>query len=101
MQASNRKDPRLVFTIGHSTRLRREFLRMLRAHGVRELADVRTIPRSRHNPQFNKAELGRALRRAGIAYRHMPELGGLRRPRPDSDNGAWRNASFRGYADYM
>src|ERR1041384_3362689 len=91
MQASNRKDPRLVFTIGHSTRLRREFLRMLRAHGVREPRDGRSVPRPPHNPPPP----------AALAYRHMPELGGLRRPRPDSDNGAWRNASFRGYADYM
>jgi uncharacterized protein (DUF488 family) len=100
MQQS-RKAPRLIFTIGHSTRARRDFLRLLRAHRVRELADVRTIPRSRHNPQFNAPELARALRRAGIGYEHMPGLGGLRRPRPDSINLAWRNASFRGYADYM
>jgi len=101
MRQSKRKEPRLVFTIGHSTRTRRDFLRLLRAHGVRELADVRTIPRSRHNPQFNRAELARSLRRAGIRYEHVPELGGLRRPRPDSVNTAWRNASFRGFADYM
>ena len=101
MRQSKRKEPRLVFTIGHSTRTRRDFLRLLRAHGVRELADVRTIPRSRHNPQFNRGELARSLRRAGIRYEHVPELGGLRRPRPDSVNTAWRNASFRGFADYM
>jgi uncharacterized protein (DUF488 family) len=101
MRQSRRKEPRLVFTIGHSTRARKDFLRLLRAHGVRELADVRTIPRSRHNPQFNRGELARALRRAGIRYEHMPELGGLRRPKPDSVNTAWRNASFRGFADYM
>ena len=74
---------------------------MLRAHGVRELIDVRTIPRSRHNPQFNRAELAKALRRSGFRYEHMPELGGLRRPRPDSVNTAWRNEGFRGFADYM
>ncbi len=93
--------PRLVFTIGHSTRTRKDFLEMLRAHRVRELVDVRTIPRSRHNPQFNSGELARALRRAGIRYEHMADLGGLRRARPDSVNMAWRNASFRGFADYM
>lgn len=101
MRRRERKKPRRVFTIGHSTRARRDFLQLLRAHGVRELADVRTIPRSRHNPQFNRGELARALRRAGIRYEHMPDLGGLRRPRPDSVNTAWRNASFRGFADYM
>ena len=93
--------PRLVFTIGHSTRARKDFLEILRAHRVRELVDVRTIPRSRHNPQFNSAELARALRRADIRYEHMAELGGLRRARPDSVNMAWRNVSFRGFADYM
>jgi uncharacterized protein (DUF488 family) len=92
---------RLVFTIGHSTRTRKNFLEMLRAHRVHEVVDVRTIPRSRHNPQFNRSELGRALRRAGIRYEHMPELGGLRHSRQDSVNTAWRNPSFRGYADYM
>lgn len=92
---------RLVFTIGHSTRTRKDFLEMLRAHRVRELVDVRTIPRSRHNPQFNRAEFARSLRRAGIRYEHLADLGGLRRARPDSDNRAWRNASFRGYADHM
>ena len=94
-------EPPLVFTIGHSTRARRDFLGLLRAHGVRELVDVRTIPRSRHNPQFNRSELARALRRAGFRYRHMADLGGLRRPRSDSVNTAWRNTSFRGFADHM
>ena len=96
--ASSRK---LVFTVGHSTRTCREFLAQLRAHGVRLLVDVRTVPRSRHNPQFNQDALRAALRRAGIGYRHMKGLGGLRHARKDSPNGAWRNASFRGFADYM
>ena len=74
---------------------------MLEGHGVRQLADVRTVPRSRHNPQFNSEELSRALHSRRLHYRHLPALGGLRRPRRDSVNTAWRNESFRGYADYM
>lgn len=88
-------------TIGHSTHPIEEFVRMLEAHGIRQLVDVRTIPRSRHNPQFNREILPRSLEAAGIGYRHMPGLGGLRHARPDSINTGWRNASFRGYADYM
>jgi uncharacterized protein (DUF488 family) len=90
-----------IFTIGHSTRPIDEFLEMLQAHGVRRLVDVRTVPRSGHNPQFNREDLSRALHGRGLHYRHMPGLGGLRRPRRDSINTAWRNTSFRGYADYM
>jgi len=90
-----------IFTIGHSTRSIEAFVRLLRAHGVQRVIDVRTIPRSRHNPQFNRDQLSPALHRARIHYRHMPGLGGLRRARPDSINTGWRNASFRGYADYM
>src|SRR5690348_14425633 len=74
---------------------------MLQAHAVDLLVDVRTVPRSRHNPQFNLDSLPQSLAPAGIEHRHMPGLGGLRRPRPDSSNTGWRNASFRGYADYM
>ena len=91
----------LVFTIGHSTRSIEEFIRLLKAHGVQRVIDVRTIPRSRHNPQFNRDQLSAALHRARIHYRHMPGLGGLRRPLRDSTNMGWRNAGFRGYADYM
>ncbi len=90
-----------IFTIGHSTRPIDEFLEMLQAHGVRRLVDVRTIPRSRHNPQFAGVALARALHAQGIDYRHLPGLGGLRRPLRDSINTGWRNTSFRGYADYM
>jgi uncharacterized protein (DUF488 family) len=90
-----------VFTIGHSTRPIGEFLEMLEACGVHRLADVRTVPRSRHNPQFNREELARVLHNRRLHYRHMPALGGLRHPRRDSVNTAWHNASFRGYADYM
>ncbi len=74
---------------------------MLKAHGVETLVDVRTVPRSRHNPQFERTALVKSLPAAGIAYRHMPALGGLRHPHGDSVNTGWRNASFRGYADYM
>jgi hypothetical protein len=91
----------LVLTVGHSTRTLKEFVALLLAHGVKQLVDVRTIPRSRHNPQFNQGRLPRPLQKAGIHYRHMAELGGLRHTRPDSINTAWRNASFRGFADYM
>lgn len=90
-----------MLTIGHSNRPLEEFLRLLRAYGVELLVDVRTIPRSRHNPQFNRESLSTDLAAAGIAYRHMPGLGGLRHPRKDSINTAWQNDSFRGYADYM
>ena len=95
------KRPTIVLTIGHSTRSLEELLELLEAHGVEHLADVRTIPRSRHNPQFNRERLARELRRAGIGYTHMPNLGGLRHARSDSPNQGWRNASFRGFADYM
>jgi len=90
-----------IWTIGHSTRPIEEFIRLLEVHGIRQLVDVRTIPRSRHNPQFNRETLADSLKEAGIAYHHMPGLGGLRHPRKDSLNTGWRNASFRGYADYM
>ena len=90
-----------IFTIGHSTRPFNQFLELLQAHGVERLIDIRTIPRSRRNPQFSLNTLGPALEAAGIQYVHLKELGGLRRPKPDSRNVGWRNASFRGYADYM
>jgi hypothetical protein len=93
--------PLVVYTIGHSTRTIADFTRLLRAHGVQRVIDVRTIPRSRHSPQFNRDQLSQALHRARMHYTHMPGLGGLRRARRDSSNTAWRNASFRGYADYM
>jgi uncharacterized protein (DUF488 family) len=93
--------PLVVFTIGHSTRTIESFIRLLKAHGVQRVIDVRTMTRSRHNPQFNRDQLSPALHRARIHYRHMPGLGGLRRARRHSTNMAWQNASFRGYADYM
>lgn len=90
-----------LYTIGHSTRTADELIVLLIEHGVTRLADVRTVPRSRHNPQFNQDALPASLAVAGIGYRHMPGLGGLRKPQRDSVNQGWRNASFRGYADYM
>ena len=90
-----------LYTIGHSTRTLDELVAMLRAFDISVLADIRTIPRSRHNPQFNGDALRSALRSRRIRYVHIPELGGLRRTRKDSPNTAWRNASFRGFADYM
>jgi uncharacterized protein (DUF488 family) len=91
----------VVLTVGHSTRSWKDFLGLLRAHGVQRVVDVRSIPRSRHNPQFNRETLPAKLRAAGIAYVHLRKLGGLRRACPDSTNAGWRNASFRGFADYM
>ncbi|WP_033373296.1 DUF488 family protein [Glaciibacter superstes] len=90
-----------IFTIGHSTHPVDEFIGMLEAHGVKRLIDVRTIPKSRHNPQFNEDALAASVRKHRITYRRMQALGGLRHVRKDSINGAWRNASFQGYADYM
>lgn len=90
-----------VYTVGHSNRPLEEFVAMLQAHGIRRLVDVRTVPKSRSNPQFAGDALATSLPAEGIAYRWVRELGGLRRPRTDSPNGAWRNTSFRGYADHM
>ena len=90
-----------IFTIGHSTRTLDEFVDLLEAYGVTLVVDVRSVPRSRHNPQFNKETLPDSLKLAGVKYVHMPDIGGLRRAKPDSVNTAWKNKSFRGYADYM
>jgi uncharacterized protein (DUF488 family) len=90
-----------IFTIGHSTRSIEEFIGLLRVHDVKRLVDVRTIPRSRHNPQFNRENLPVSLREANVEYIHAPELGGLRHARSNSVNTGWRNLSFRGFADYM
>ena len=88
-------------TISHSTRTLPAFVKLLEAHDVKCLVDVRTVPRSRHNPQYNKGTLPTELCKAAIKYRHLPSLGGLRHARKNSKNMAWRNASFRGFADYM
>jgi len=90
-----------VLTIGHSSHTWKDFLELLRAHRVKRVIDVRTIPRSRHNPQFNREILSTKLRAARIGYVHLRELGGLRHARRDSPNMGWRNSSFRGFADYM
>ena len=90
-----------IFTVGHSTLPIADFVALLKAYGIERLGDVRTVPRSRHNPQFNADALAASLAEAGIAYVPMPALGGLRHARRDSPNAGWRNKSFRGYADYM
>ena len=90
-----------IYTIGHSTRTIEQFVELLRAHDIEELVDVRTVPRSRHNPQFGAEELADSLQQAGIAYKHLAKLGGLRRTSKDSVNLGWQNTSFRGFADYM
>ncbi|MDR3473921.1 MAG: DUF488 domain-containing protein [Devosia sp.] len=91
----------VIFTIGHSTHPIDEFKALLNAHGIQEIADVRTITRSRHNPQFNEFDLRESLEKSNILYSHIKELGGLRHAKKDSINLGWHNTSFRGYADYM
>lgn len=96
------KARREIYTIGHSNRTTREFLALLAAHHVKQLVDIRTIPKSRHNPQFNEARLKASLKRHHIGYAHEPLLGGLRHAKKSSrENAGWRNLSFRGFADYM
>jgi len=90
----------VIFTIGHSTRQLKDFIDTLRSFEIKKIIDVRTIPRSKHNPQFNREKLPGSLKKAGIGYKHFPGLGGLRHPRKDSPNTGWRNNSFRGFADY-
>ena len=90
-----------ILTIGHSTRSLQAFIDLLNIHGVQMVIDVRTVPRSRHNPQFNLDTLPDTLSAGGIGYEHMSGLGGLRHPRSDSQNMGWHNSSFRGFADYM
>jgi uncharacterized protein (DUF488 family) len=93
--------PLVILTVGHSTHALETFVRLLDAHGVKRIVDVRTVPRSRRNPQFNVETLPDALLQAKILYTHLKGLGGLCHPRPDSPNTGWRNSSFRGFADYM
>lgn len=90
-----------VYTIGHSNRPIEEFLALLREHGIERVLDIRTVPKSRHNPQFGQDQLPASLEAAGIGYAYIRELGGLRRAHRDTPNSGWRNASFRGYADHM
>ena len=90
-----------IWTVGHSTLSREEFAQILLAHEIQVLVDVRSFPGSRRYPQFNRAALAESLQQGGIEYRHEPRLGGRRTPRADSHNTAWKNASFRAYADHM
>jgi uncharacterized protein (DUF488 family) len=90
-----------VFTLGHSTRPIDEFIGLLKSYGIELLIDIRTVPGSRRNPQFGQKSLEQSLSDAGIGYLHMKSLGGLRRTTEHSINLGWRNASFRGFADYM
>src|SRR5438045_5773370 len=90
-----------IWTIGHSTRTIDKFISLLEEHGIKLLADVRLLPGSKRYPQFNKETLADSLGKVAICYEHFPELGGRRKPREDSPTTAWRNESFRGYADYM
>ena len=101
MKHQNIKTSLTIFTIGHSTRPVEEFIELLKAHGIGVVADVRTIPKSRHNPQYNSDVLAATLHGHGIGYKHMPGLGGLHHAKKNSINTAWENASFRGFADYM
>jgi len=91
----------VMFTVGYSTRTMQKFIAMLKGHKINLLVDVKTIPRSRHKPEFNKERLSKILRKNNIKYVHMKELGGLRKPMKDSKNTGWLNSSFRGFADYM
>jgi len=101
MRSSKSNGLPVVLTIGYSTRTLAEFILLLQAHGVSRVVDVRTVPRSERNPQFNKTSLPGSLKKVGLGYVHLPGLGGLRHSRRDSPNAGWRNTSFRGYADYM
>lgn len=101
MKKQRRSSKQPIFTIGHSNRSMEEFLQLLKSHGVELVLDIRTIPRSRHNPQFNGDTLAKELRGNGIRYVHLKKLGGLRHARADSVNLGWHNASFRGFTDYM
>jgi len=101
MKSKGRQVLSEVFTVGHSTKTLEEFIQTLKQYDIKKVVDVRTMPRSRYNPQFNKETFKRSLNAEGIRYLHMPGLGGLRHPVKNSPNAAWRNASFRGFADYM
>ena len=90
-----------VYTLGHSTRTLDELIFLLRDNDIQLLIDIRTVPKSRTNPQFNRDNLEKVLPASGIEYMHLKDLGGLRKPKPDSENTVWKNESFRGYADYM
>ncbi len=95
------KNRLLIFTVGHSTRKISDFIKLLDAYKIKELVDIRSMPRSRANPQFNERRLATSLKRHHMGYKHIKDLGGLRHPLRDSGNTYWHNASFRGFADYM
>ena len=97
----NSKPKLTIFTIGHSTRSIDDFISLIKEYTIGQVIDIRTIPKSRYNPQFNQADLRYSLKNRRIGYRHMKGLGGLRHAHKDSINTAWENASFRGFADYM
>lgn len=101
MTSSSDTTPLLVCTIGHSNRPIEVFLELLAANDIECVVDIRTVPKSRHNPQFGQDQLPKSLADASIGYRYVQELGGLRHARPNSPNSGWRNKSFRGYADHM
>ncbi len=96
-----KEKPRTLWTVGHSTHALAAFTGILRAHDIEAVADVRLLPGSRRFPHFNREALEQSLEKVGLVYQHFPELGGRRKARPDSPNTAWRNESFRGYADHM
>lgn len=101
MKVNSKPSSATIFTLGHSNRTIDEFLALLARNQIKVVADVRAFPGSRHNPQYKSAALKKRLRRAGISYRHFPDLGGRRKPARNSKNTGWRNKSFQGYADYM
>ena len=101
MKTGTSEPKAVIFTIGHSTRPVSEFVEIINAYGIKKVVDIRSIPKSRHNPQFSQDALRESLKAAKIGYLHMKGLGGLRHALRDSPNMAWRNASFRGFADYM
>lgn len=91
----------MIYTIGHSTRTTQDFIEILKLYKIEMVIDIRTIPRSGTNPQFNEETLSKSLKKQGISYCHLKELGGFRKPSPHSINKAWKSPAFRGYADYM
>src|SRR5882762_3194416 len=101
MDDTQKSDDETVWTIGHSTRSIDDFIQLLRSSGIENLVDVRSFAGSRRYPQFNKPNLSLALKKSGVDYYHFSKLGGRRKPLPDSKNTAWRNPSFRAYADHM
>lgn len=92
---------KLIYTVGHSTKEIEAFIDLLKSYGIQQVVDIRTIPKSRHNPQFNAEDFSKSLEKEKIHYHHLSKLGGLRHPSKESKNTGWHNSSFRGFADYM